>query len=81
MACTALLDHNTQVAKPALDISALTPDERVDLIGELWDSLDALPPALSAEQTEELQRRIERVRREGASGTTIEELRSRLLGS
>jgi putative addiction module component (TIGR02574 family) len=69
------------MAKPAIDIAALSPDERVTLIGELWDSLDALPPALSAEQSEELRRRIDRVQREGVSGVTIDELRARLLRS
>jgi putative addiction module component (TIGR02574 family) len=33
-----------------IDIARLTPQERLDLIGELWDSLDAeanpVPPAL-----------------------------------
>lgn len=69
------------MAKPAVDISALTPEERVDLIGELWDSLDALPPVLSGEQSEELRRRVERVRRDGASGITIDELRAHLFES
>lgn len=69
------------MAKPAIDIAAMTPDERLTLIGELWDSLDALPPRLSEEQSQELLRRVERVRETGASGTTIEEIRERLLGS
>jgi putative addiction module component (TIGR02574 family) len=74
-------EHTACMAKPAIDIAALSPDERVTLIGELWDSLDALPPALSAEQSEELRRRIDRVQREGVSGVTIDELRARLLRS
>jgi putative addiction module component (TIGR02574 family) len=69
------------MAKPAIDIAALSPDERVTLIGELWGSLDALPPALSAEQSEELRRRVDRVQREGVSGVTIDELRAHLLRS
>jgi putative addiction module component (TIGR02574 family) len=36
-----------------LDINSLTPQERLDLIGRLWDSLDqedvSLTPALEAE--------------------------------
>lgn len=58
----------------------MTPDERLTLIGELWDSLDDLPPRLSEEQSQELLLRVERVRETGASGTTIDEIRERLLG-
>lgn len=69
------------MAKPAIDIAAMTPDERLSLIGELWDSLDALPPTLSVEQSKELLRRVQRVRDVGASGTTIAEIRERLFRS
>lgn len=74
------LSQTLSMAKPAIDISAMTPDERLSLIGELWDSLDDLPPTLSREQSEELARRVERVRQDGPSGTTISEIRGRLLG-
>jgi putative addiction module component (TIGR02574 family) len=49
------------VTKPVIDISSLTPEERLDLIGDLWDSLDALPPTPSEEWEEEIRRRIDDV--------------------
>ncbi|MDE2377477.1 addiction module protein [Bradyrhizobium sp.] len=42
----------------ALDISRLTPKERLDLIGELWDSLSAADVRLSPAQEVELDRRL-----------------------
>jgi putative addiction module component (TIGR02574 family) len=45
-------------------IDELTPAEKLDLIGELWDSLDPSDIELSAEQIEELERRIEEADRE-----------------
>jgi putative addiction module component (TIGR02574 family) len=71
----------SSVAKPVIDISKMTPDERLSLIGKLRDSLDDLPPVLSDEQSRELARRVERVREGGASGTTISEIRERLFQS
>ena len=44
------------MSKPVLDFTALTPDQRLELIGQLWDSLDDVPP-LSPEQLAELERR------------------------
>ncbi|MET4065532.1 putative addiction module component (TIGR02574 family) [Bradyrhizobium sp. S3.2.6] len=41
-----------------LDISRLTPKERLDLIGELWDSLSAADVTLTAAQVTELDRRL-----------------------
>ncbi|HLY56941.1 MAG TPA: addiction module protein [Stellaceae bacterium] len=41
-----------------IDIDALTPQERLELIGRLWDSLDAEDVTLSAAQAEELGRRL-----------------------
>jgi len=53
-----------------LDINELTPDERLDLIEELWNSLserqDAL--ALTKAQTEELDRRIDEMDRDQSLG-------------
>lgn len=41
-----------------LDISRLTPKERLDLIGELWDSLNAEQVQLTPGQERELDRRM-----------------------
>lgn len=41
-----------------LDISRLTPKERLDLIGELWDSLSATDVPLTPAQQAELDRRL-----------------------
>jgi putative addiction module component (TIGR02574 family) len=41
-----------------LDISRLTPKERLDLIGELWDSLSAEDVQLTPAQEAELNRRL-----------------------
>ncbi|HLH51333.1 MAG TPA: addiction module protein [Roseiarcus sp.] len=42
----------------AFDIARLTPQERLDLIGELWDSLSAEDVRLSPAQDAELERRL-----------------------
>jgi putative addiction module component (TIGR02574 family) len=43
---------------PTLDISRLSPKERLDLIGDLWDSLTAEEVQLTPAQERELDRRI-----------------------
>ncbi len=40
------------------DIDRLTTAERLELIGQLWDSLAEAPPAVSAAQRRELDRRL-----------------------
>ena len=68
------------VAKPALDLTKLTRDERLELLEELWESLsreiDALP--LTEEQEAELDRRLDALDRDGAVGVSPEELRERI---
>ena len=46
---------------PALDqeIARLSPQERLALIGELWDSLDSNDAPLTAAQNRELDRRLD----------------------
>ncbi len=42
----------------AFDIDQLSPQERIDLIGRLWDSLDAEAVGLTPAQQAELERRL-----------------------
>jgi len=42
---------------PSIDFSHLSPQERLDLIGELWDSLDGADVPVSPELRAELDRR------------------------
>ena len=42
----------------AIDFSHLSPQERLDLIGELWDSLDGDPAPLTLAQKAEVDRRL-----------------------
>ncbi|MFN8646237.1 MAG: addiction module protein [Gemmatimonadales bacterium] len=44
------------MSRPRIDFSQLTPEQRLDLIGQLWDSLDPAPEP-GAEQRAELERR------------------------
>lgn len=43
---------------PALDFRHLSARERIDLIGEIWDSIDAEAVPLTAGQEAELDRRL-----------------------
>lgn len=68
------------MGKPAIDVSKLTTDEKFDLIDDLWRSLSAneltMTPALRAE----LDRRLERLDREGPVGVAWEEVDAELVG-
>jgi putative addiction module component (TIGR02574 family) len=44
---------------PTIDIKSLSPRERLDLIGLLWDSLDVNDVQLTVAQAAELDRRLE----------------------
>ena len=48
---------------PAIDIEKLTPEERLRLIDELWESLRAVPEAipLTPRQRDELDRRLDQL--------------------
>ena len=49
------------MSKPALDIERLTPDERLELMEQLWESLRKDPSSvpLTDAQREELGRRLD----------------------
>ncbi len=55
------------MAKP-FDVKRLSPEERIELAEELWDSLAEEDIVLTPEQLEELERRRARLDREGPRG-------------
>ena len=66
------------MAKPAIDLTRLTAVEKLDLIDELWVSLDDADLPLSDELKAELDRRLERLDREGPVGRSWEDVHADL---
>ncbi len=68
------------MSKPALDIKALSQDERLDLLDRIWESLSDAPSGvpLTPTQRAELDRRLDEIDREGHSGIPWEEVLARL---
>ena len=71
------------MSKPALNITDLSPEERLRLIEELWDSLTDKPEAvpLTNAQREALDRRLDDLERSGPEGIpwdeVLQQIRSR----
>ena len=71
------------MAKLELDINKLSPEERLDLIGELWDSLSADPAKipLTNAQAKELDRRLDEMDKDSTLGipweTVLAQIRER----
>ena len=70
------------MSMPAIDINAMEPEERLRLIGDLWDSLSASPRdvSLTPDQRAELDRRLDRLESGKAKLVSWDELKSRLVG-
>jgi putative addiction module component (TIGR02574 family) len=68
------------VSKRPLDIATLTPEERLSLLDELWDSLVATPDAvpLTDAQRAELDRRLDELDAEGPVGIPWDEVLDRI---
>jgi putative addiction module component (TIGR02574 family) len=68
------------MSKPDIDIASLTPDERLSLLEELWDSLASTPEAvpLTPDQGAELDRRLDELDAEGPVGIPWDEVLSRI---
>jgi len=60
------------------ELGRLTVDERLDLIGQLWDSLEHEALPLSSAQQHELDRRLETLDDDRAAGVSWEALRAEL---
>lgn len=72
------IGQDLRMAKPALDLSALTPDEKLELIDDLWGSLKPEDFVLTAEQQDELDRRLDLLDREGPTGNSWEAVRAKM---
>ena len=70
------------MSMPAIDINAMEPQERLRLIGDLWDSLNESPEDvdLTAAQRAELDRRLDRLESGKAKLVSWDELKARLVG-
>jgi putative addiction module component (TIGR02574 family) len=62
------------MGKRAFDVSKLTADEKLELIDELWQSLSPDELELSAGLRAELDRRLDRLDREGPVGVPWEDV-------
>lgn len=62
----------------AIAIDELSPAERLDLIGDLWDSLEDADIPLSHAQKDELDRRLEAADGEPPRGKTWQKLEATL---
>ncbi len=71
------------MSKPALNINDLSPEERLRLIEELWDSLNETPGniPMTKAQREELDRRLDDLESSGPEGIpwdqVLQQIRSR----
>ena len=65
---------------PTIDIAKLSPEERLHLLEEVWDSLSATPEAvpLTDAQRTELDRRLAELDREGPTGLPWDEVVRRI---
>jgi putative addiction module component (TIGR02574 family) len=62
----------------AVDIAKLSPEERLELLEQLWDSLSPEAVRMTDAQTEELDRRLDELDREGPAGIPWHEVLDRI---
>lgn len=68
-------------AGPNVNVSELSSEEKLSLIGELWDSLEATPVPLTDAQRSELHRRLDLLDAEGPTGSSWDEVERRIRSS
>jgi putative addiction module component (TIGR02574 family) len=61
----------------SLGLDRLSAEERLALIGELWDSLDAEPPLTDAQKAD-LDQRLAAFHADPKAGSTWDEVKARL---
>ena len=61
-----------------IDIAKLSAQERLELLEQLWDSLSPEAVPMTDAQTEELDRRLDELEREGPAGIPWDEVLDRI---
>jgi putative addiction module component (TIGR02574 family) len=64
--------------QPAFDFTKLSPEERLDLIGEIWDRLENEQPPISPELQAELDRRLAELEQNPSEGRPAAEVIARI---
>ena len=72
--------ENRRVTKSKIDVKDLSAEERLNLIEQIWDSLEAEDVPVTECQTAELDRRIEEMDRDGERGIPWEDVLDRIRG-
>ena len=68
------------MTRSKLDVKALSAEERLSLIEQIWDSLEADDVPVSEAQKAELDRRIEKMDRDGERGIPWQDVLDRIRG-
>ena len=66
------------MTQPAFDFTKLSPEERLDLIGEIWDSLENEALPISQELQAELDRRLADLEENPSNGRPAAEVIARI---
>lgn len=74
------MSENGRVANPNIDVKQLSAEERLILIEQIWDSLEAEAVPVTEAQKTELDRRIDEMDRDGERGIPWEDVLTRIRG-
>ena len=68
------------MSESGIDVQAMTPQQRLELLDRIWDSLKEDPDniPLTDSQREELDRRLDNFERDGEKGIPWEEVLDRI---
>ena len=72
------LGQTRPMGDSAIDIDNPTPDQRLELVEHLWDSLTPDDVPITTPQRAELKRRLDRLDRDGVSGRSWDEVERRI---
>lgn len=68
----------TTMSKHALNLTSLSTDEKLELIEDLWTSIDFSTLAITPEQRAELDRRLDLLEQEGPVGVSWAQVRAEM---